>query len=31
VWIWAEKHRAEIERAREAYAKIGGVGTGSPA
>jgi DNA-binding HxlR family transcriptional regulator len=31
VWIWAEKHRAEIERAREAYARIGGARTGSPA
>jgi DNA-binding HxlR family transcriptional regulator len=26
VWIWAEEHRAEIERAREAFEKLGGGG-----
>jgi DNA-binding HxlR family transcriptional regulator len=29
VWIWAEEHRAEIERAREAFEKLGGGGAGA--
>jgi DNA-binding HxlR family transcriptional regulator len=31
VWVWAERHGAEIERAREAFAKMGSVGAGSSA
>jgi DNA-binding HxlR family transcriptional regulator len=29
VWIWAEEHRAEIERAREAFERLGSGGTGA--
>jgi DNA-binding HxlR family transcriptional regulator len=29
VWVWAEKHGAEVERAREEFAKIASAGTGS--
>jgi DNA-binding HxlR family transcriptional regulator len=29
VWIWAEEHRAEIERAREVFEKVAGGGAGA--